>query len=484
MAMPALEGLEDTICAVATPVGEGGIGIVRISGRESLAIAEQVVRLRSGQPLSSTSSHTLHHADFIFPAASICDSSTIDSPTNVTHELLDEGLVVFMQAPRSFTAEDVVELQCHGSGLILARLCEACLAAGARLAQPGEFTKRAFLNGRLDLSQAEAVLDTIKARSDQGLKIAQRHLRGELGREVDRLRLRLLTTLAHVEAGIDFVEEDISFVERKELLGVLEDTCDSIDQMLSTAECGRLLREGARVVIVGRPNVGKSSLLNRLLREDRAIVTPIPGTTRDLIEESVAWDGLIITLVDTAGIRHTDDVVETEGIRRTRLAQAEADLVIHVLDGQLLAHGGPDGGQLDEAHAGIVVVNKIDLLDSMQAQCALSSARRLSSEEIVPVSTITGHGIDRLKFRIRSHLFRGGRESGPGITIANVRHRTALQQARHALQQAWEASQQGLQPELIAVDIRASAEALGQITGAITSDEVLDRIFSEFCIGK
>ncbi|HET6273680.1 MAG TPA: tRNA uridine-5-carboxymethylaminomethyl(34) synthesis GTPase MnmE, partial [Bacteroidota bacterium] len=239
---------EDTICAVATPAGEGGIGIIRISGPGALAVADKIVRLRSNQSLRIAPPQTLHLADILGPGISSGNTNSVQNRTRPSDEVLDEGLVVFMKGPRSFTAEDVVEIHCHGSGVVLGRVCEACISAGARLAQPGEFTKRAFLNGRLDLSQAEAVLDTIKAKSDVGLKIAQRHLRGELGQQVDRLRTRLLGMLAQVEAGIDFTEEDISFIGREELITSLQQTLDEIQAMLATAERGRVLREGARVV--------------------------------------------------------------------------------------------------------------------------------------------------------------------------------------------------------------------------------------------
>lgn len=479
-------GLEDTICSVATPVGEGGIGIVRISGRDALAVAELIVRLRSGHLLGSTTSHTLHLADFAFPTPPPGESSTDrDGAPGTSQRIIDEGLAVYMKGPRSFTAEDVVELHCHGSGLILAQLCDACLAAGARLAQPGEFTKRAFLNGRLDLSQAEAVLDTIRAKSEGGLRIAQRQLRGELGREVDGLRTCVLTILAHVEAGIDFVEEDIAFIDRDELLRALQNTLDAIDRMLITTRSGRLLREGARVVIVGRPNVGKSSLLNRLLRADRAIVTDVPGTTRDVIEESVVWQGLSITLIDTAGIRETADAVEAEGIRRARSAQGEADLTLHVVDPDEVFDGR--GLRLTE-HAtretDLLVISKMDRLKDDQHLHVIDLAHRLSPLEVVTISSVNGLGLDRLKSAICDRLMRGGMESDGGITVANVRHRRALQQAREALAHAREAVTAGIQPECVAVDLRAGADSLGEITGAITSDEVLERIFSEFCIGK
>jgi tRNA modification GTPase len=390
-----------------------------------------------------------------------------------------------MKGPRSFTAEDVVELHCHGSGFVLSRLCDSCIAAGARFAQPGEFTKRAFLNGRLDLSQAEAVLDTIRARSEQGLKLAQRHLRGELGREVERLRSSLLTILAHVEAGIDFVEEDISFVDRGELLRVLQETLDAIEDMLATAQSGRLWREGAQVVIVGQPNVGKSSLLNKLLRQDRAIVTSVPGTTRDLIEESVVWEGLPITLVDTAGLRETSDAAEAEGVRRAKFAREDADLTLHVIDSETLLAPEPGITRLN-CHPGstIVVVSKMDLMDDRCSTRIIEAARQLTGEKVIPVSAMTGVGLEQLRVEIRKCLLQGDREPDQGITIVNVRHSRALQQAREALEHAREACRQGCEPELVAVDLRASADALGEITGAITTDEVLERIFSEFCIGK
>lgn len=477
--------LEDTICAVATPAGEGGIGIVRISGPGALVVADQIVRLRSNQSLGIAPSHTLHLADILGPSVSSKSIDSVRDATRQSERIIDEGLVVYMKGPRSFTAEDVVEIHCHGSGVVLGRVCEACISAGARLAQPGEFTKRAFLNGRLDLSQAEAVLDTIKAKSEVGLKIAQRHLRGELGQQVDRMRARLLGVLAQVEAGIDFVEEDILFIGREELVTSLQATLDEIQKMLATAETGRVLREGARVVIVGRPNVGKSSLLNSLLREERAIVTDIPGTTRDVIEESVVWDGLLITLVDTAGLRETTDVVEQEGIKRTRSAQENGDLVLHVLDAVELDENGlsefvpPSDGRQD-----MVLINKSDLVGATSLKRLACVVEERTTCKVLPVSVRTGAGLDELKKAIRLNLSQASLESNEGVVITNVRHRLALDRARVSIGEALESTRRGIEPEFVAVDLHGASDALGEITGVITSDEILDRIFAEFCIGK
>lgn len=480
---------EDTICAVATPAGTGGIGIVRISGPGALVVAEKIVRLRSDQVLGIAPSHTLHLADILGPGTSSERAESVRNQTRRSDQIIDEGLVVYMKGPRSFTAEDVVEIHCHGSGVVLGRVCEACISAGARLAQPGEFTKRAFLNGRLDLSQAEAVLDTIKAKSEVGLKIAQRHLRGELGQQVDRLRTRLLGMLAHVEAGIDFIEEDISFIGREELIGSLQETLDKIHEMLATAETGRVLREGARVVIVGRPNVGKSSLLNSLLREDRAIVTEIPGTTRDVIEESVIWDGLAVTLVDTAGLRETTDVVEQEGMKRTRSAQENGDIVLHVLDAAELNRNGLQNG-LGEFVApssggqGMVLINKSDLVDTTSLKHLIGCVEERMRCKVIPISVRTGSGLEELKKSIRSILSQASLESDEGVVVTNVRHRMALERAGVSIREALDSTRKGIEPEFVAVDLRGASDSLGEITGAITSDDILNRIFSDFCIGK
>lgn len=472
-------GLEDTICAIATAAGEGGIGIVRLSGPQALDVASQVIRLRSGSPLSSMPSHTLHLADLVIPALNKLSAARPVPYRPSVSGLLDEALVVYMKAPRSFTAEDVVEIQSHGGMLVLELVCKICVESGARMAEPGEFTKRAFLNGRLDLSQAEAVLDTIKATSYAGLNVAQRQLRGDLAREVDQARTSLLTVLAHVEAAIDFVDEDISFLQHDELLRIMREASAVVHKLEATAHDGRILREGAHVVILGRPNVGKSSLLNRLLREERAIVTAIPGTTRDVIEESIDLDGVTIRLVDTAGVRDTDDMVEREGIKRTRLAQDEADLLLVVVDGSVPLTND-DRSLLnavkDRKH--VVVLNKSDLPDEANLDAALvghSSCR---------ISATTGSGIETLKSVLRVHLTSRGFETTESVTVTNVRHRDALRRANDSLGQALESVQCGMAGELISIDVRAAADALGEITGAITTDEILGRIFSEFCIGK
>ena len=472
-------GLEDTICAIATPAGEGGIGIVRLSGPQSLTVASRVVRLRSSRPLTSVSSHRLYLADLVIPALDKRSDRVLDHDQTPATGLLDEALVVYMKAPRSFTAEDVVEIQSHGGALVLELICRVCVESGARMAEPGEFTKRAFLNGRLDLSRAEAVLDTIRATSTAGLHIAQRHLRGELAREVDRARASLLTVLAHVEAGIDFVDEDIAFLQRDELVRIVRDAYAVIQKLEATAQDGKILREGARVVILGRPNVGKSSLLNRLLREERAIVTAIAGTTRDVIEESIDLHGVMIRLIDTAGLRDTDDLVEREGIKRTRAAQDEADLVLVVLDGTVpLTSDDRELLQAVRDRKHVVVLNKADLAQALATDAALTG------HPTYPISAKTGLGVETMKSALRALLVSGGFEAAESVTVTNVRHHDALRRAGESLGQALESVQGGMAGELVSIDVRAAADALGEITGAITTDEILAQIFSEFCIGK
>ena len=473
-------GSEETICAVATPLGEGGIGIIRISGPDTLSIASRFICLRSGASLHAIESHRLYLADITSP-----DTYRPPATTASRTPPIDEALVVYMKAPRSYTAEDVIEIHAHGSRTVLGKISEACLRAGCRLATPGEFTKRAFLNGRLDLSQAEAVLDTIKATSYQSLAIAQRHLRGDLKQEVDRLRSRLLSMLAHLEAGIDFVEEDIEFVGREELKKVLSETADVVGAALNSSRTGRLLREGARVVIVGRPNVGKSSLLNRLLGDRRAIVTNIPGTTRDLIEETVRFDGCTISLVDTAGLRETVDKVEQEGIRRTEEAVRDADLLIVMIDATDLIQTAQT---FDSTAFGgknlIVAINKIDLLTLDQVQNLLLKLSLPVDVMALPISTVTGEGLKTLRESIKNRVGLQSLEPSQSITITNVRHEEILLRCRDYLLKAMDSIDSGMHPECVAVDLRGAADALGEITGAITSDDVLNRIFAEFCIGK
>jgi tRNA modification GTPase len=472
-------GLDDTICAIATPAGQGGIGIVRLSGPQALSIASQVVRLRSGDSLSSVPSHTLHLADLVIPALEKHGEVRAVRNRLPVSGLIDEALVVYMKAPRSFTAEDVVEIQSHGGMLVLELVCRVCLESGARMAEPGEFTKRAFLNGRLDLSQAEAVLDTIRAASSAGLNIAQRQLRGDLAHEIEQARASLLTVLAHVEAGIDFVDEDISFLQQDEFVRIVSHARVVVQKLEATARDGRILKEGAHVVILGRPNVGKSSLLNRLLKEERAIVTAIPGTTRDVIEESIDIDGVMIHLADTAGMRETDDVVEREGIRRARAAQDEADLLLVVVDGSVPLTS--DDRELlrsvrDRKH--MVLLNKADLAETVERDPALTD--RL----VYIMSAKTGMGIEVVKSALLAQLVSGGFEAGESLMVTNARHRDALRRASTSLDQALESVRGGMAGELISIDVRAAADALGEITGAITTDEILGRIFSEFCVGK
>ncbi len=480
--------LDDTICAIATPMGEGGIGILRISGEKALTVASTVVRLRSGRPLDAVRSHRLYRADLLWSSLQPQPTATAlpDSTSHVTpRDPLDEALVVVMRAPHSYTGETVVELHCHGGPLVLQVLCESVIRNGGRLAHPGEFTKRAFLSGRLDLTQAEAVLDTIKAKTEASLRVAQAQLRGALSSEVDELRESLVRMLAHVEAGIDFVEEDITFIQREELAGCLSEAVAALSRLARSGEEGRVLREGVTAVITGRPNVGKSSLLNALLQTDRAIVTAVPGTTRDVLEEVLNIRGVPVRLFDTAGIQATDDPVEQEGVRRSLATIEDADLLLVLVDGfgpltdedRELIRRQPEKRRL-------VVVNKCDL--PQHVDCSeLSALEGLEAPcTVVRISAKTGAGLDDLRDQIRSSVLRPDYEPREGALVTRLRHLSAVKRAREALVHGSESVERNLSGEFLAMDLRAAIDALGEITGEITTDDILDRVFREFCIGK
>jgi tRNA modification GTPase len=474
------DALDDTICAIATPPGEGGIGVVRVSGPRALDLASHVVQLRSGASLHSLRPRMMALAD-------VCSRSMV-APNSVAsdaraHSFIDEALVVVMRRPHSFTGEDVVEVQCHGGPVILDQLCRTLMSAGARLAAPGEFTKRAFLNGRLDLAQAEAVLDTIRAKTARSLAIAQSQRRGELSQEVEATRSALVVALAHIEAALDFAEEDITFVQQDELMRLLAGATTRLRQLVRSGEEGRIWREGASVAILGRPNVGKSSLMNALLKTDRAIVTPVPGTTRDMLEEVVSIDGIPVRLFDTAGIRSTDDPVEAEGIRRSHLAWEEADLALILLDGsQPLSESDRVLLARQEAAQALLVINKCDLPRRLVKEELVRACP--TSAGVIDISAKMQVGLEGLREAIRSRLTPDRLESQDSVLVTNLRHAAALERALQGVEQARRSVEAGRAGELVALDLRIAADALGEITGVITTDEILERIFAEFCIGK
>ncbi|MBC8162715.1 MAG: tRNA uridine-5-carboxymethylaminomethyl(34) synthesis GTPase MnmE [Roseiflexaceae bacterium] len=443
---------DDTIVAVATPPGEGGIGVVRFSGPQALPILQLIFRpSRAG----SWRSYRVRHGHVV-------DGAGVP---------LDEALAVFFRGPRSFTAEDVAEISCHGGPLVLARTLELTLAEGARPAEPGEFTMRAFINGRIDLAQAEATLDVIQARTNANLRMAQAQLNGWLSNELAALRELLLGPLAYVTALIDFPEDEVEASDVAEPLGA---ALAHVERLLASADQGIIYRQGARVALVGLPNAGKSSLLNALLRADRAIVTPVPGTTRDTLEETANIHGIPVVLIDTAGITETEDVVERIGVERSRNALAQADLV-------LLIHDSTQPFGLEEraiaAQAAgrslILVQNKIDALAPLAT----------SQLDGTPVSALDGQGLERLREQIAAALL-GGVSSGDGQMITNPRHRDALRQVAEHLRDAIDGRARNLPPDLLAVDLTGALAALGAITGEGVGDDLLAAIFSRFCIGK
>jgi len=477
---------DDTIVAIATPPGEGGLAVVRISGAQAFALADKIFRPvgKSSSPPSAAPTHTIQFGKIVRAG-----------------KVIDEVLLAVLRAPRTFTREDTVEISCHG-GLLPAKLVlDALLAGGARMAGPGEFTRRAFLNGRIDLAQAEAVADLIHSRTELALAAANEQLAGQLSRRINRLRDDLMHTLAHLEAHIDFPDEDIAPDTKGKLLQRLEDGIAFMDELLRTANEGQLLRRGIRAAIVGRPNVGKSSLLNQLLGRDRAIVSRIPGTTRDTIEETANIRGLPVVFIDTAGLREARDEIEREGIRRSRESLAQAELILHVLDASEPLTG-EDENYLTE-FAGkkrIIVCNKTDLPVKLKLPSGLGVERRSlirrETKELQPpagaavgapvveISCAGGQGIEALKDTLKSLIWSGKIKTGMLQVAINSRHQDALNRARAAARLAADALRAGATPELVAMDLRIAANAVGEIVGKTTTEDLLDSIFSTFCIGK
>jgi len=417
-----------------------------------------------------------------------------EGPRKGPASAIDEALVVIMRKPRSYTGEDVVEIQTHGGSWILQATCDGLIRHGARLAQPGEFTKRAFLNGRLDLAQAEAVLDTIQATTSRSLEAAQSLLRGSLSKEIETLRERLIGILAHVEAGMDFAEEDITFIQAAEAQQALTDMQRAMERLIASYEEGRMVREGIKVAIIGRPNVGKSSLLNALLKLDRAIVSDRPGTTRDVIDESINVRGVPLRLLDTAGLRRTQDRIEEEGIRRTEDAIADADVLLLVVDGATGITG--EDRAVFETYGSrnhLLVMNKMDLPESRSFSFSLPwgevqgegpSPGEGQEPGLVKVSARTGEGLDHLTAAIRSACLKERLEATPSVLVTRLRHKTGLEQAHRSIAEAMRSLERKESGECVALDIRAALDALGEITGSVSTEDILDRIFQDFCIGK
>ncbi len=469
----------DTIAAIATPAGVGGIGVIRVSGADAFSLVLPLVR-RPGGRTDLPPSHTLTYGHIIDPQS---------------EELLDEVLVVFMRAPQTYTREDVVEIQGHGGPLVLRRMLRAVLAQGARMANPGEFTLRAFLNGRLDLAQAEAVMDLIGAETEAGQRLALQQLRGRLSDQVQQARSSVLGVLARIEASIDFPEEDVPTPRPEELRQLIATAQRQVAALLAGSEQGRLYRQGLRTAIIGRPNVGKSSLLNALLRSERAIVTPIAGTTRDTVEEAANLRGIPLHLIDTAGITPTDDPVERIGVQRSRDAAESADVVLLVFDGsepwtrqdelvsselQALGFGISEQESSSTRRRPVVLVlNKADRpfqMDRTVLQILWPRARCIAT------STLTGEGLPELEDAIADLVLAGKVVHSESVLVTNTRHQEALRRSAEHLQASILSLEQPL--DFVSIDLRAAYDALGEVTGETASEDLLDKIFSEFCIGK
>jgi len=454
----------DTIAAISTPIGEGGIGIVRLSGPEAFRIADALFRSARGRTAAGARSHSLIHGHIVDPESGA---------------VIDEVLLGVMKAPNTYTREDIVEINCHGGALPLRKVLDLVLRQGARLAMPGEFTQRAFLNGRIDLVQAEAVLDVIRSKTDESRRIALQQLSGGLSEEITDIRDGLMEVCAHIEAWLDFPEDEIEPDTEEELLGRAAGLGQRLDRLVRSHEEGRFFREGLSVAIVGRPNVGKSSLLNALLERDRAIVTDIPGTTRDVIEEYLNIKGLPVRIIDTAGIRESHDAPEQEGVRRSLRAIDDADLVIAVFDGSAELHR-----EDREVMARVMDKNTIFVLNKADLARVVTTGDLPAGPPVVSLSAKRGDGMDELRETIVRQTLREGPEQREGVMITNMRHKTAIESARDAVARGTEELKAGQPLEIVAMQFRDALDRLGEIVGVVTTDDILNKIFSDFCIGK
>lgn len=457
---------DDTIAAISTPPGEGGIGIVRLTGKNAIKIADRLFHSSKGKTLFDSASHRIIYG-------------IIKDPS--TGKTVDEVLASVMRSPNTYTREDIVEINCHGGMTPLRNVLELTVKNGARLAEPGEFTKRAFLNGRIDLSEAEAVLDLIRAKTDESRRIAFEQLRGRLSEKVLNLREQLTKMCVFIEAYIDFPEEEIEIASRKEIVESAETILKELASLLKSYDEGRFFREGLAAAIVGKPNVGKSSLLNALLQKDRAIVTDTPGTTRDTIEEYLNINGLPLRIIDTAGIREAHDMAEKEGVKRSIRAMEDADLVIVVIDGsEPLKDEDLEVLEKTRGKNTIIVINKSDL----PVHGKTASQFEPYTSKILEVSSTRGDGLEKLKETIFQSSVNNWEEQKEGVLITNLRHKIAIQAAYYSLKNGINAIETVKPLEIIAIEFRDALDRLGEIVGAVTTDDILNRIFSDFCIGK
>lgn len=454
----------DTIGAISTSIGEGGIAIVRVSGDKAKDVVDKIFQAKNGKSIKDMKSYTMKYGYII--------------DENNNH--IDEVIVSFMKGPRSFTAEDTIEINCHGGVVATNKVLEQVIKQGVRLAEPGEFTKRAFLNGRIDLSQAEAVIDIINAKTDLSMKSALMQSEGAISKEIQELRGKLLSTIAHIEATVDYPEDDLEEVTAEMAIKDLEVIKKEIKEFIETAEEGKILREGLSTVIVGKPNVGKSSLLNALTKENRAIVTDIPGTTRDVIEEYINISGIPIKIIDTAGIRETEDVVEKIGVERSRAKINDADLIILILD---------SSNDLSEEDKEIInhisnkkymiLLNKSDL----NSKITQGNLENINCKNIYSISAKTGEGIDKVRSAIKDMFFKG-EISTNNIIITNTRHKEALLRAYECVESAIDTLNHTFAIDLASIDIRNAWTFLGEITGDSLEENIIDKIFKDFCLGK
>lgn len=457
--------MEDTIAAVATAYGEGGIGIIRISGEKALPILQEIFEF--------------HGDTDTFISRRMTYGKIIDKEKN---QIIDEVLAVYMKGPKTYTAEDVVEINCHGSMVSLRKTLALVLRKGARLAEPGEFTKRAFLNGRLDLSQAEAVIDMIRAKTDKSFDVAVSQLEGRLSLKVEEIRQKLLDLLVDITVNIDYPDEDIEEMTYEKLEESIVETQDMIEKLLATSSTGKMIREGIKIAIVGKPNVGKSSLMNGLLKETRAIVTDIPGTTRDTIEEVLSIRNIPVYLVDTAGIRETSDKVEKMGIEKSKEAFNQADFILFLLDGSRpLEEEDLQIMELLKERKSLVLINKRDLGEAISIE---EIAAKLPASQVIEASLLKGQGITEIEDAVEDLVYGGEIVQKESMMVNNVRHIELLQQAVKSLNDALHMSKGREALDFIEVDVKNAYERLGEIIGETVSDDIINEVFARFCLGK